>query len=399
MYKNFHLMAKPTSFECNLNCDYCFYLEKESLYKKEQNAIAMSDEVLENYIKSYIASQSTDVVEFAWQGGEPTMVGLDFFHRALKYQTIHANGKIIKNTLQTNGLLINEDWAYFLAKNHFLVGISIDGMQVIHDRYRITRSNKGSFEKVINAIKIFNDFGVEYNTLTVVNNENYKHGAEIYCFLKSIGSKHHQYIPIVEADNVDFSLDNDVIKIGRTHVKPFSTPRSGYGQFMTDVFDEWIKEDVGKVFIQLFDATLISWFGYESSMCLFNKECGQSLVIERNGDVYSCDHFVYPEFCLGNIQQTPLQELFLSEKQKKFSCSKSSLSEQCKQCQFESYCYGGCPKHRIDTSVDQMPHNYLCQSYQHYFKHVSKYMDFMVNELHQGRNVFAVMDWAKGQRD
>lgn len=395
MNKNFHLMAKPTSFECNLNCDYCFYLEKQSLYNKEQQCIAMSDEVLENYIKSYIESQSTDVVEFAWQGGEPTMAGLDFFQRALHYQTTHANGKIIKNTLQTNGLLINQDWAYFLAKNQFLVGISIDGMQAIHDRYRITRSGKGSFDKVINAIKLFNQFNVEYNTLTVVNNENYKYGAEIYRFLKSIGSNHHQYIPIVEAENIHFTPDESKIIIGRNSVKPFSTPRDGYGQFMTNVFDEWIKEDVGKVFIQLFDATLISWFGYESSMCLFNKECGQSLIIERNGDVYSCDHFVYPEFRLGNIQQQSLQEIVSSDQQKKFSCAKSVLSEQCQQCQFSTYCYGGCPKHRIDTSADQQPHNYLCQSYQHYFKHVSKYMDFMVKELNQGRNVFAVMEWTK----
>ncbi len=397
MSKNFHLMAKPTSFECNLNCSYCFYLEKESLYREEQKCIAMSDEVLENYIKSYIESQSTDVVEFAWQGGEPTMAGLGFFQRALQYQTKHSNGKIIKNTLQTNGLLINEDWAHFLAKNQILVGISIDGMQIIHDCYRITRSGKGSFEKVVKAINLFNQYKVEYNTLTVINNKNYKYGADIYRFLKSLGANHHQYIPIVEVADIHFPDDDQIIKINHSSVKPFSTPRGGFGQFMADVFDEWIKEDVGRVFIQLFDATLISWFGYESSMCLFNKECGQSLIIERNGDVYSCDHFVYPEFRLGNIQQRSLQELISSERQNKFSCAKSVLSQQCQQCQFSIYCYGGCPKHRIDTSVDQLPHNYLCQSYQHYFKHVSKYMDFMVKELNQGRNVFSVMEWAKSQ--
>ncbi len=355
----------------------------------------MNNEVLEHYIKSYIASQTTDVVEFAWQGGEPTMAGLAFFRRALAYQDRHAKGKVIKNTLQTNGLLINREWARFLNRNDFLVGISIDGPQVIHDHYRITRSGKGSFEKVIDAIQLFNENDVKYNTLTVVNNENYKYGSEVYHFLKSIGSTHHQYIPVVEVANISFNQELPFIKITNSGVQPFSIPRLGYGLFMTDVFDEWIREDVGKIFVQLFDATLISWFGSESSMCVFNKQCGQSLVIECDGDVYSCDHFVYPEFKLGNIQLNSLRDLFDSEQQIKFSRAKSVLSEQCRQCLFYNLCNGGCPKHRVDTSIDKKPHNYFCSSYQLYFSHVAKYMDFMVKELQEGRNVFAVMEWAK----
>lgn len=391
-------MAKPTSFRCNLNCKYCFYLEKRSLYGNEKNiSFTMSNEVLKNYIKSYIASQTTDVIEFAWQGGEPTLAGLDYFKLAIGYQEKYAQGKTIRNTLQTNGLLIDEKWARFFAQHQFLVGISIDGLAVHHDRYRITQSGQGSFNKVINAINLLNQYQVDYNTLTVVNDQNYKYGREIYWFLKSIGSNYHQYIPIVEADDLKFVRKQSYIKINRTTIKPFSVPRTGYGHFMTAVFDEWIKEDVGKVFVQLFDATLMSWFGYDSSVCVFNKQCGQSLIIERNGDIYSCDHFVYPEFKLGNIQECSLSQLYQSQQQKLFSLAKLVLSEQCKKCDFQFACYGGCPKHRIDSSIDHLPHNYLCGSYKHYFNHVRKYMSFMVKELHAGRNVFAVMNWAKTQ--
>lgn len=400
--RNFHLMCKPTSYQCNLHCEYCFYLEKEMFYKDtNEHHIAMSDAVLEHYIKSYIDSQSTPTVEFSWQGGEPTLSGLDYFKKIIEYQRQYAGVKTIKNTVQTNGVLINKPWAQFFAEHDFLIGISIDGNECLHDRYRLTNRGLGSFKKVIQAVDLFNEYQVEYNTLTVVNSSNMQYGAEVYAFLKSIGSCYHQYIPVIESSNLTFEREN---LIGRytpsgEQLLPFSVSPEGYGQFMNTIFDEWIKQDVGKIFIQLFDSTLISWYGYEASLCVFRKECGQGMIIERNGDIYSCDHYVYPEFKLGNIMTDAISDICNGEQQIAFGQAKSYLSSKCQKCEFVFACNGGCTKHRIDTLSSGEKQNYLCESYYAYFKHVKKYMDYMVNELHCGRSVFDVMRWAKLQRD
>ncbi|MFV0447035.1 MAG: anaerobic sulfatase maturase [Vibrio sp.] len=375
--KDFHLMAKPTSYQCNLNCDYCFYLEKKKYYKSKKNNVYMNVNILEKYIKQYIDSQDSECIEFSWQGGEPTLAGIEFFELAVKLQEKYGGNKQVRNTFQTNGILINEKWAKFLAKYDFLVGISIDGTQIHHDQYRITTSGNGTFKRVVNAIELFNQHGVEYNTMTVVNNQNYKYGKEIYLFLKSLGSRYHQYIPILEYDD-------------KKNVFPYSAPRDGFGLFMIDVFDEWIKKDVGNVFVQLFDASLFSWHGYNSSLCIFNQECGKSMVIERNGDIYSCDHFVYPEYLLGNILKDDLKNICLSGKQVEFGRNKSLVSDECLSCQYHFACNGGCPKHRVDVQ-NNVPHNYLCASYQCYFHHVDKYMSFMSNLINEGLPVTNVM--------
>lgn len=395
MINNFHLMAKPASSTCNLKCDYCFYLDKGKLNDFGlQNT--MSQKVLELYIKKYIESQSIDTIEFAWQGGEPTMCGIRFFENALLLQKKYANGKKIINTLQTNGVLFNESWVEFLAKNDFLVGISIDGDASIHDRYRITSSGKGTFDKVYNAIMLLNEYGVAYNTLTVVNNQNQNYGAEVFNFLKHSGSRYHQYIPVVEFLNVN--TDSGYICTGadKPLVHPCSVTREGYGDFMIAVFNEWIKEDVGSIFVQTFDASLFSWYSDESSMCIFNKKCGQSMIIEQNGDVYSCDHFVYPRHKLGNIRRGDLRDMVNSKQQQEFSREKGNVSEMCRMCKYLFACNGGCPKHRTDRVKGEL-HNYLCASYRKYFNHIDKSMTFMTEELKKGNNVSGVMKWLKMQ--
>lgn len=394
--KTFHLMCKPTSYECNLKCDYCFYLEKEKMYKENKDQLRMSDKVLQEYIKQYIDSQDSSVVEFAWQGGEPTLCGLPYFERIIQYQKQYAQGKKICNTLQTNGVLINKKWCDFFIKNDFLIGISIDGLIHHHNKYRLTTSNKGSFDKVKSTIELFNKMKVEYNTLTVINNNNVNDAVIIYKFLKSIGSKFHQYIPIIESSELRFK-DNEVITkfipCGKK-ILPFSVSRTGYGKFMINIFDEWIKKDVGNIYIQLFDATLISLAGYPASMCTFSKECGQALIIERNGDIYPCDHYVYPEFKMGNIMNSDIQTIFNSAKQVEFGLAKSHLSIKCKACKFLFICNGGCIKHRIDKLKNGDAQNYLCESYYNYFSHVKIYMDYMLNELNHNRDVSSVMSFA-----
>ncbi|EHV4551058.1 anaerobic sulfatase maturase [Escherichia coli] len=395
MINNFHLMAKPASSKCNLKCEYCFYLEKGKMHNFESQR-AMSQEVLELYIKKYIHSQDTNTIEFAWQGGEPTMCGIRFFEDVLLLQKKYADGKKITNTLQTNGMLLNESWVEFLARNDFLVGISIDGDASIHDRCRVTTSGKGSFNKVYNAISLLNKYNVAYNTLTVVNRYNQNHGADVFNFLKHSGSKYHQYIPVVEFISMDVERGYLCADADKPLAHTYSVTREGYGDFMIDVFNEWIKEDVGSVFVQTFDASLFSWYSNESSMCIFNKTCGQSLIIEQNGDIYSCDHFVYPHYKLGNIRQGMLWNIANSEQQKRFSNEKGNFSELCRACKYLFACNGGCPKYRIDRFSGK-PHNYLCASYMKYFSYIDKSMTYMTEELKKGKDVSGVMKWFKMQ--
>lgn len=395
MINNFHLMAKPASSICNLKCEYCFYLDKGKLNSFGLQS-TMSPKVLELYIKKYIESQDVDTIEFAWQGGEPTMCGIRFFEDALLLQKKYANGKKIINTLQTNGVLLNEFWAEFLARNDFLVGISIDGDASVHDRYRVTSSGRGTFDKVYNAIMLLNEYDVAYNTLTVVNNYNQSYGAEVFNFLKRSGSRYHQYIPVVECLNVNAENGYLCTDAEKSLIHPCSVTREGYGDFMIAVFNEWIKEDVGNIFVQTFDASLFSWYCNESSMCIFNKKCGQSMIIEQNGDVYSCDHFVYPGHKLGNIRQGTLRDMANSKQQQKFSGEKGKVSEMCRTCRYLFACNGGCPKHRTDRFKGEA-HNYLCAGYRKYFSYIDKSMTYMTEELKKGNDVSGVMTWFKMQ--
>ncbi|OOF51467.1 anaerobic sulfatase maturase [Rodentibacter trehalosifermentans] len=334
----FQLMAKPTGSMCNLDCQYCFYLEKP-----HQNQRAMSDEVLARYIQSYLENAPQQRVTFLWQGGEPTMAGLDFYQRAVDFQRQYANGKQVENALQTNGVLLDADWCRFLYDNRFLVGLSVDGPQHLHDTYRLSKSGKGTFRQVMDALDLLINYRVQFNTLTVVHNLNVRQGKEIYRFLKRVGSPYMQFIPLM-GDEVHQATASD------------------YGQFLVDIFDEWYANDVGKIGVQFIEQWFMAYLGLQPDLCIFRETCGDQLVIEQNGDIYSCDHYVYPEYKLGNLIETPLRTIAESPTQIHFGSMKSFLSERCQRCKFHFACHGGCPKHRTINGFGA-PHNQLCEAY------------------------------------
>jgi len=386
----FHIMTKPIGPICNLDCKYCFYLEKEKLYPGTKTW-AMPDEVLEQYVQQYIAAQPGDEIHFAWQGGEPTLLGLDFFRRVVDLQQRHAGAKTIANALQTNGVLIDDAWGEFLAEHCFLVGVSIDGPRDLHDCYRVDKGQAQTFDRVMRGIAKLKQHNVDFNTLTVVHRRNSQHPVEVYRFLKEIGSGFIQFIPIVERRAKSGSSDGLVLikpSFGdAAEVTEWSVEPKAYGTFLSRIFDEWVKKDVGRVFVQLFDVALESWMGMDASLCVFKKTCGSALAMEHTGDLYSCDHFVYPENKLGNIMETALENLVDSPQQKAFGQAKSeSLPRMCRTCEVRFACNGECPKHRFLTTPDGEPGlNYLCAGYKHFFKHIDPYMQFMAGELRAQR--------------
>jgi uncharacterized protein len=386
----FHIMTKPIGPICNLDCKYCFYLEKENLYPETRHW-AMPAETLEQYIREYIAAQPLDDVHFAWQGGEPTLLGVDFFRTVVSLQEKYANGKTIHNALQTNGTLVDSEWAGFLAQNQFLVGLSIDGPRPLHDCYRVDKGQAPTFDRVMRGLAQLKEHGVEFNTLTVVHRENSKFPLEVYRFLKEAGSGFMQFIPVVERKAADSPPDGLVlIQPSFDHaaeVTDWSVEPEAFGNFMARIFDEWVKQDVGNCFVQLFDVALESWMGLEQSLCVFRKTCGSALAMEHTGDVYSCDHFVYPENKLGNIMESPLEQMARSQQQKKFGEDKRDLlPRMCRECEVRFACNGECPKHRFMKTPDGEPGlNYLCAGYKHFFKHIDPYMQFMAAELRAGR--------------
>lgn len=396
---SFQTMAKPMGSVCNLNCTYCYYLEKEKLYEKSVT-YRMNDKVLEVFVKQYIESQGTPEVTFVWQGGEPTMKGIEFYRRALEFQKKYANGKRIANAIQTNGTLLNDEWCLFLKEHNFLVGISIDGPQDIHDFYRVTKAGTPSFDKVMKGIGLLEKFKIEFNTLTVVNRNSAHYPSEIYRFLKEIGSTYIQFIPIVERKAKDITKDGLALVLPDSSdalVTEWSVLPEDYGRFLTTIFDEWVRNDVGRHFVQLFDVTLANWIGQNSGLCVFNETCGDAMVVEHNGDVYSCDHFVYPKHLLGNIMETPLTMLANSPQQIKFgNLKRDSLPNYCLRCEYRFACHGECPKYRFDITPDGEPGlNYLCKAYKMFFAHVHPYMQFMGDELANRRPPANVMEWAK----
>jgi len=383
-------MTKPIGPICNLDCKYCFYLEKEKLYPGTKTW-AMPDEVLEQYVQQYIAAQPGDEIHFAWQGGEPTLLGLDFFRTVVDLQQRHAGRKTIANALQTNGVLIDDAWGEFLAEHRFLVGVSIDGPRDLHDCYRVDKGQAPTFDRVMRGIAKLKQHNVDFNTLTVVHRRNSQHPVEVYRFLKEIGSGFIQFIPIVERRAASGSSDGLVLikpSFGdAAEVTEWSVEPKAYGTFLSRIFDEWVKKDVGRVFVQLFDVALESWMGMDASLCVFKKTCGSALAMEHTGDLYSCDHFVYPENKLGNIMETALENLVDSPQQKAFGQAKSeSLPRMCRTCEVRFACNGECPKHRFLTTPDGEPGlNYLCAGYKHFFKHIDPYMQFMAGELRAQR--------------
>lgn len=391
----FHMMAKPVSYQCNLKCDYCFYLEKEDMMKpEEQQDSAMSDETLKHYIRSYIESQDAQDIDFAWQGGEPTLAGLDFYKKAVKFQQQFANGKRITNSFQTNAIAINRQWAQFFAENDFLIGVSVDGAAEIHDKYRVSVNGKPTFERVKKAIDLLKEYKVDFNTLTVINDQNWDKGKETYQALKELGSDYLQFIPIVEVEkSCQMTIDGKYSPSVDPKLAPFSVPPHGYGKFMTDIFDEWVKNDIGKVYVRMFDSILATWYGIGASVCVQSKNCGTAIVIESNGDLYSCDHYVYPDNKLGNIHDKDISKLVSAKKQRNFGIAKSTrLTDKCNKCDVHGLCYGGCPKHRINSIEGEVHRqNYLCESYKLIFNYVKPAMHEMVNVLRKGGSAAEVM--------
>ena len=401
----FHVLAKPVGPLCNLACKYCFYLEKERLYPNNPRLSdwILPDEILEEYIRQYIASQSAPVVGFAWQGGEPTLLGVDYFRKILALQEKHANGKRIENTLQTNGILLDDAWCEFLAGNRFLIGLSLDGPRHLHDRHRVDKGGSPSFDRVMRGIGFLKKHGVEFNTLTVVQKHNSQYPLEVYRFLREIGHNFMQFIPIVERIAVE-PLPDGLALIPpdysvRAQVTEWSVEALRYGKFLCAIFDDWVRHDVGKIFVQLFDVSLAAWVGMEPALCVFQRSCGSSVVIEHNGDIYSCDHYVYPENRLGNIMDQPLASMLSSPQQVRFGQDKQDrLPRYCRECSVRFICNGECPKHRFVRTADGEENlNYLCPGYKLFFSHVAPYMEFMAAELRAERPPANIMAWVHQQ--
>jgi uncharacterized protein len=402
----FHVLAKPIGPICNLDCKYCFYLEKENLYPGTAGkaAWALSDDVLETYVRQYIEAQEIPVINFAWQGGEPTLLGVDYFRKVVSLQSKYARGKQIENGLQTNGVLLDDEWCEFLAENKFLVGLSIDGPQKLHDRYRVDKGGAPSFDKVMHGLGYLKKHGVEFNTLTVVQRHNSHHALEVYRFLKEVGSGFMQFIPIVERI-AEAPTPNGLVLISPdsrapARVSEWSVEPLQYGKFLCAIFDEWVRIDVAKCFVQLFDVALEAWVGMDSSLCVFRRTCGEAMVIEHNGDVYSCDHYVYPENRLGNIMETALAAMVAGSQQRKFGQDKlDGLPRYCRECEVRFACNGECPKHRFTRTPDgEAGLNYLCAGYKLFFNHIDPYMKFMAGELKAERPPANVVTWVR-ERD
>lgn len=393
--KPLYVMLKPAGAHCNLACKYCYYLEKNKLYPTAQRHL-MSDEMLEQFTREYIEAQTMNQVLFTWHGGEPLLRSIDFYRKALSLQQKYAGGRRIDNVIQTNGTLLTDEWCEFFAQNHWLVGISIDGPQPDHDHYRLTAAGKPSWKKVMQGIKLLKKHGVEWNAMAVVNAYNANHPLEFYRFFKENGCQFLQFTPIVErltrhedGRTLASLADKDEISLSEASVAP-----EQWGYFLCAIFDEWVRKDVGKIFVEIFDCTLANWMGISPGICAYSKECGHAGVMEHNGDVYSCDHFVFPEYKLGNIRDHSLIDMLYGEQQQEFSRLKhSSLPRQCKECDMEFACHGECPKNRfMKDQYGDSGLNYLCPGYYHYYQHVAPYMDYMKQELMSQRPPSNIMN-------
>jgi uncharacterized protein len=392
-----YVMPKPVGSTCNIDCTYCYYLEKEVLYGRGKQNF-MSIELLEKFTREYIEAQPTPHVMFTWHGGEALLRGIDFYKKALEFQKRYSHGREIANSLQTNGIMLSDEWCKFFKQNDFLIGISIDGPQHCHDQFRTDRQGRGTFDKVMNGIRLLQKHKVEFNVLSVVNSYNVRFPLEVYNFFKSIGARYIQFSPVVERQ----ALRPDGLKLlspkndNDVNVTEWSVGAGEYGTFLTTIFDEWVRRDVGRTFVTMFDATLAGYMEVQSGTCIWAKTCGHAGAMEHNGDVYSCDHYVFPEYKLGNIANASLVSMMLSPEQMRFGQAKfSSLPSQCKGCEFLKLCYGECPKNRIIKTKDGEPGlNYLCAGLKHYFNHTKPYMEFMANELRNQRPPMNVMRWA-----
>ncbi len=398
--KPLYVLAKPVGASCNLRCKYCYYLEKAHLYRNAP-ARVMSDELLERFVQEYIQAQTMSQVLFTWHGGEPLMRPLSFYRKAVALQERYAFGRQIDNTIQTNGTLLTDEWCEFFKEHNWLVGISIDGPQEFHDEYRRTASDKPSWQKVMRGIRLLRKHGVEWNAMAVVNDFNAGYPLEFYHFFKEMGAKYIQFAPVVErmaahSDGCHLATLVDQ----ECPVADFSVSPAQWGDFLCAIFDEWVRHDVGQTYVEIFDCTLANWVGERPGICVYAKECGHAGVMEFNGDVYSCDHFVFPEYKLGNIRDKTLVEMLYGEQQRQFSCLKhASLPKQCKECEWEFACHGECPKNRfVNDRYGNPGLNYLCSGYRHFYEHVAPYMDFMKKEFMNQRPPANVMEAVKRKR-
>jgi uncharacterized protein len=372
----FHLMVKPRGALCNLDCQYCYFLSKEQLYPGSD--FRMRDDVLESYVRQYIAAQRVPEVTFTWQGGEPTLMGLEFYRRAVALQQKYRRpGMQIRNSLQTNGLQLDDEWAAFFRRHNFLIGVSLDGPAKLHDVYRVDKGGQPTHHKVMKGIAFLKKHGVEFNILTCVHAANGDHPLEVYRYLRdNVGARFLQFIPIVErANRTGFQEGN---KVTRRSVGPRQ-----YGRFLAAIFDEWLQQDVGRVFVQIFDVALGVWVGQRAGLCIFEETCGTGLALEHNGDLYACDHFVEPRHYLGNVGEAELIPLVASEKQRQFGLAKrDTLPRYCRDCNVRFICNGGCPKDRFVNTPDGEPGlNYLCRGYKLFFNHVDGPMRAMATRL------------------
>lgn len=382
----FHVMAKPTGARCNLRCDYCFFLEKEQLYP--DGSFRMTDEVMESFVRQTIEAHRVPEITIAWQGGEPTLMGLDFFRRVVEVEKRVARpGVRIENTLQTNGTLLDDEWCEFLAAHRFLVGLSVDGPRSLHDAYRRDRGGQPVFDRVVRAASLMQEHHVEFNVLCTVNAVNSLHPLEVYRFFRDdLQVRHLQFIPVVER-----------VKEGGDREEPGITGRSvrpeQYGRFLMEIFDEWVRRDVGTVFVQFFDGVLASWVRGYSSLCVLQPTCGEGTALEHNGDLYSCDHFVEPRHLLGNITQVPLAELVSSDQQRAFGVAKSaSLPRTCRRCEFLFTCHGECPRNRVLTTRDgELGLNWLCAGLKAFFAHTEGPMRIMADLLRKRQPAGGIM--------
>jgi uncharacterized protein len=398
----FHVMTKPIGPLCNLDCSYCFYLEKEKLFPSNEN-FKMTDEVLETYIRQYIEHQDVPEISFAWQGGEPTLLGVDFFRKVVALQKKYAGGKAIFNALQTNGTLLNDQWGAFFAENGFLVGLSIDGPPKLHDAYRVDKKGGATYARVIAGLRVLKKHNVDFNTLTVVNRVNARKPLEVYRFLRDIGSGFIQFIPLVErladAEATKLGLDLAVPPRAdeegqkRLPVTDWSVEPRQYGDFLCAIFDEWVRRDIGRTYVQIFDVTLGNTLGQGGGLCVFSEKCGTALAMEHNGDVYSCDHYVYPRYKLGNVLNHSLGEMVGSTEQRQFGADKSdTLPQYCRACDVRHLCHGECPKHRfIRTPDGENGLNYFCTAYKRFFTHSRPAMQRMAALLDAGRAPAEIM--------
>ena len=396
MASSFHVLTKPTGAICNLDCKYCFFLSKEELYPNSK--FRMTDEVLERYIRQQCESQAAlPQVTISWQGGEPTLMGLDFFRRSVELAAKYRRpAQSVQYTIQTNGTLLDAEWCAFFREHRVLVGLSIDGPREQHDAYRVDKGGHPTFDKVMQAARLMQQHQVDFNVLCTVHAKNADHSLEVYRFFRDdLGTRHIQLIPIVERVNSD----------GRTRfqeggtVTDRSVTAEQWGRFLTTIFDEWVRRDVGTVFVQMFDAALASWVGAPPALCIFSETCGDAVALEHTGDLYSCDHFVEPKHLLGNIAETPLAELVASPQQRAFGAAKrDTLPRYCRECPVRFACHGECPKNRFILTPDGEPGlNYLCAGYKGFFTHIDKPMRIMADLLRRGHYADEVMQILKAE--